>query len=76
MKAVCYLHNNNIAHRDIKTDNILMQSNNQIKLIDFGFATSVQYSVKSSVYCGTPNYMSPEMIAKVFQFKYSKLDTT
>lgn len=39
MKAVCYLHNNNIAHRDIKTDNILMQSNNFIKLIDFGFAT-------------------------------------
>jgi serine/threonine protein kinase len=41
MRAVCHLHNNNIAHRDIKTDNILMQSNNNIKLIDFGFATSV-----------------------------------
>ena len=67
MKAICYLHNNHIAHRDIKTDNILMQSNNNIKLIDFGFATTVQYGVKSNIFCGTPNYMSPEMSSKVFK---------
>lgn len=36
-----YLHNNSILHRDIKSDNILMNSNGDIKVADFGFATQL-----------------------------------
>ena len=38
--AVNYLHSNGIAHRDLKPENILIDKNNDIKIIDFGFATS------------------------------------
>ena len=42
-----------------------MLSNSNIKLIDLGFATTIEPHRKSQVYCGTPNYMSPEMVSKV-----------
>ncbi|EGR30893.1 protein kinase domain protein [Ichthyophthirius multifiliis] len=62
MKGMAYLNSQNIAHRDIKLENILMDDTKNIKIIDFGFATS---SLKKlNVFCGTPNYMAPEIIAK------------
>jgi serine/threonine protein kinase len=45
-----------------------MISNNNIKLIDFGFATNFEENRKIAVYCGTPNYMSPEMVNKVINY--------
>ena len=52
--AVEHLHQNNIAHRDIKTENVLVNSKLEIKLIDFGFAREMKHkedliSVKSVV---------------------------
>jgi aurora kinase len=38
IKALIYLHNQNIIHRDIKPENIMFGLHNDIKLIDFGFA--------------------------------------
>jgi serine/threonine protein kinase len=62
--TLSYLHNNNIAHRDIKLENILINKNTlKIKLIDFGFATkSIGHSVRSAL-IGTPCYLPPEIIS-------------
>lgn len=55
-----YLHGLNIAHRDIKLDNILIDSKLNVKLIDFGFSTIDD--PKSKVFCGTPSYMASEIV--------------
>ena len=57
-----YLHGLGITHRDIKPENILIDQTGHIKLTDFGFAKEI--SERSMSFCGTPEYMSPEMIQK------------
>lgn len=63
---MAHLHREGVAHRDLKPDNILIASTHDssaptLKLIDFGYATREQVS---SLQCGTPNFMSPELLAK------------
>jgi len=71
--ALRYLHDMNIVHRDIKLQNILLSESEEIKLIDFGFASdldSVQftnYGEKTEIsnildIKGTQGYISPEML--------------
>jgi len=60
--ALHYCHTNNIFHRDIKLDNILIDEEGKVKIIDFGF--SVMDNNKLKIHCGTLSYMSPELIAK------------
>lgn len=62
--ALNYLHNNNIAHLDIKLDNILINKNLEIKIIDFGFAVYDPNKSLNNFFGGTPNYMSPEIVLK------------
>ena len=62
LKALSFIHSQNIIHRDIKPENILFANKRDystLKLIDFGLAT---YSKKDTKSVGTPFYMSPEMI--------------
>lgn len=66
MNGLAYCHRNNVAHRDIKLENVLLTQSRQVKIIDFGFSTlSKSKNAKSYIYCGTPNYMAPEIIKKV-----------
>jgi serine/threonine protein kinase len=64
--ALNYCHENNIVHRDLKADNILIDPDTHtIKLIDFGFAALTDGKTQLQGFCGTPNYMSPEIIKKL-----------
>lgn len=63
LKAVNYLHQLNppVIHRDIKPENILF-INGKVKLSDFGWS-SIKNSVRHT-FCGTRDYLAPEMILK------------
>jgi serine/threonine protein kinase len=59
-KALVYLHNKSIMHRDVKPANILLTENRRrVKLADFGSASLIVASLPSNV--GTPRYMAPEV---------------
>ena len=65
IEAVAYLHEENIVHRDLKMQNILIDERFQIKLIDFGFANFYNKHKKYNVFCGTYSYMAPELVCRV-----------
>jgi serine/threonine protein kinase len=65
-KAVEYAHDFGLIHRDIKPDNIAVDTNGKVTLIDFGLVKSAETEgmTQTGVAMGTPNYMSPEQIKK------------
>ncbi|KAL4503612.1 hypothetical protein ABPG73_017355 [Tetrahymena malaccensis] len=64
IKGVSYLHTNNIIHRDMKLENLLMDDTKNIKIIDFGFSIVIPPDKKLNIFCGTPSYMAPEIVSK------------
>lgn len=62
LEALEYMHSLNISHRDIKLENIMIDSEGNPKLIDFGF--SIKSSKKLKFFCGTLPYMPPEIMNK------------
>ncbi|XP_011940497.1 PREDICTED: interferon-induced, double-stranded RNA-activated protein kinase isoform X3 [Cercocebus atys] len=62
-KGLDYIHSKNIIHRDLKPSNIFLVDTNQIKIGDFGLATSLKNDVKRTRNTGTLRYMSPEQIS-------------
>jgi len=65
LNAVAAAHRRGIVHRDLKPSNILVSSNLDVKILDFGLAMAVdnQVPVERRVYRGTPAYSAPEQIA-------------
>ncbi|KAF2228647.1 Pkinase-domain-containing protein [Viridothelium virens] len=66
--AIKYLHHRNVVHRDLKTGNIFLDSNMNVKLGDFGLAavlaTNGDIVKRRTTMCGTPNYLAPEILEK------------
>lgn len=61
IEGIKYLHENNIIHRDIKPANFLIHDNN-IKITDFGFSKILKTNELVSTFCGSPLYMSPDVL--------------
>ena len=62
--GLSYLLDNNILHRDLKPQNILLSKNYDIKITDFGFATYYNKDTIINTLCGSPMYMAPEIITR------------
>ncbi|EGR32411.1 protein kinase domain protein, partial [Ichthyophthirius multifiliis] len=63
--GIDHLHRNSIIHRDLKPENLLVDSKGDIKLCDFGWSAEQRNSVIRNTFCGTVDYMAPEMIENV-----------
>jgi serine/threonine protein kinase len=62
LHAVKYLHSKKIMHRDIKSQNIYLDHDFNIKLGDFGLSCDMSDGWRRLTCCGTPNYIAPEVL--------------
>lgn len=63
VSAIDYMHKLGLVHRDLRIENVIInESTNEVKFIDFGFATSFQANKQLQMIGGTPQIKDPKLI--------------
>lgn len=57
-----YFHENGVIYRDLKLDNIMLTLDGHIKVADYGLCKDMWYDTATSTFCGTPEFMAPEIL--------------
>lgn len=60
--AFGHLHSLGVIYRDLKPENILLDDNGHVCLTDFGLAKEMEEGDKAHTFCGTPEYLAPEIV--------------
>lgn len=68
--ALEFIHSKEIVYRDLKPENLVINSDGHLKLADFGLSKDISESKLTNTFCGTSEYMAPEMLFKKF-YDYS-----
>eukprot|EP01133_Synstelium_polycarpum_P007854 gene7854-9218_t len=62
LSGLIYCHANNVCHRDLKLENLLVDENGNIKISDFGYSNIARPGCLMSTFCGSPVYAPPEIL--------------
>ena len=63
IRAMAHCHEKGVSHRDLKPENVLVDKEDDVKVIDFGLSKYLDRNIRSfKSRVGTPSYMAPEVV--------------